>query len=102
VRGGELRVGAPLEALKYDRKGKPIRTRKLPQIHPDHYIVLKVPKGESQELYATLPPSIGARAGRPVSLVVFADAQVGVESIAVVPLSDELPPPAPKPWKPGD
>jgi arylsulfatase A-like enzyme len=102
VRGGELRVGAPFEALKYDRKGMPVKTRKLPQIHPENYVLLKVPKGESQELYVTLPKSLGAKPGRPVTLVVFADAQIGVESIAVVPLADELPPPAPKPWKPGD
>jgi hypothetical protein len=49
-----------------------------------------------------LPESLGAKPGRPLSLVVFSEEHVAVEAIAVVPLADELPPPAPKPWKPGD
>ena len=48
-----------------------------------------------------LPASMGARPGRAMRLVVFADHQVEVEALALVPLADELPPPAPKPWTPG-
>ncbi|MBK7582809.1 MAG: sulfatase-like hydrolase/transferase [Myxococcales bacterium] len=101
-RAGKVRVGAPFESLKYDRKGMPIKERKLPQIHPTNVVTLEFPPGPSRELHALLPKSMGAAAGRPVVLVVFSDENVAVESLAVVPLADELPPPAPKPWKPGD
>lgn len=101
-RPGSVRVGAPFESIKYDRKGMPIKDRKLPQIHPTNRVTLELPAGPVAEVSASLPESVGARPGRPLSLVVFADEHVAVESLALVPLADELPPPPPKPWKPGD
>ena len=101
-RAGVVRIGAPFEALKYDRKGMPIKDRKLPQIHPTLRVALEVAPGPTREVHAVLPPELGAQPGRPLTLVVFADEHVAVESLAVVPLADELPAPAPKPWKPGD
>jgi hypothetical protein len=35
-----------------------------------------------------------------VELVVYAEHGVEVDSMAIVPLADELPPPAPEPWSP--
>ena len=101
-RAGRVHIGAPHEAIKYDRKGLPIKDRKLPQIHPSHRVTLELAPGPSREVHALLPESLGAKPGRPLSLVVFSEEHVAVEAIAVVPLADELPPPAPKPWKPGD
>ncbi|MCL4748734.1 MAG: sulfatase-like hydrolase/transferase [Myxococcales bacterium] len=99
---GTVRIGAPFEALKYDRMGMPVKDRKLPQIHPTNRVALELQPGPSRELYVTLPESLGAKPGRPVTLVVLSDEHVAVESVAVVPLADELPAPPPKPWKPGD
>jgi hypothetical protein len=45
-----------------------------------------------------LPPSLGARPRRSIELVLFADRNVEVEAIALVPLADELPPPPREPW----
>ncbi len=101
-RAGRVHIGAPHEAIKYDRKGLPVKDRKLPQIHPSHRVTLELAPGPSREVHALLPESLGAKPGRPLSLVVFSEEHVAVEAIAVVPLADELPPPAPKPWKPGD
>ncbi len=101
-RSGAVHIGSALEPIKYDRKGAPIKDRKLPQIHPTDRVTLQLPAGASTEVHATLPGGLGARAGRPLTLVVFAEEHVAVEAVVVVPLADELPPPAPKPWKPGD
>ena len=43
------------------------------------------------EVAGTLPGSIGAHAGRAIRLVVFADHQVSIDGLALVPLADELP-----------
>ncbi|MCC6898704.1 MAG: sulfatase-like hydrolase/transferase [Polyangiaceae bacterium] len=101
-RAGSVHIGAPLENVKYDRKGMPVKDRKLPQIHPTNRVTLELAPGPAREAHVVLPESLGAKAGRPLTLVVFSEGHVAVEAIAVVPLADELPPPAPKPWKPGD
>ncbi|MFO0570884.1 MAG: sulfatase-like hydrolase/transferase [Polyangiaceae bacterium] len=101
-RAGVVRVGAPFEALKYDRKGMPVKERKLPQIHPQNRVALEFAAGATSERNVELPASLGAKPGRLLRLVVFADENVAVESLAVVPLSDELPPPPPEPWRPED
>jgi hypothetical protein len=52
------------------------------------------------EVHAVVPAELGAKPGQAVQLVVFADHNVDVEAIALVPLADELPPPPPEPWRP--
>jgi hypothetical protein len=100
---GEVRVGRRQKPLQFDRKGKVVDARKVPEIHDTDFVHLTVPAGESpSELFATLPTSLGAKPGRTVELVVFAEHQVTLEAVAAIPLSDELPPPAPEPWIPGD
>ena len=54
---------------------------------------------EPLELFATLPESFGARAALRASFLLYAERGIEVETLAVVPLADELPPPPPKPWK---
>lgn len=52
------------------------------------------------EVAVTLPPEWRAKPGHPFALALFADQNVQVQALALVPLADELPPPPPKPWQP--
>jgi len=100
---GEIRVGPRAEPVRYDRSGTRVTDHRAPRIHGSEFVSVKVPPGpEPVELHTELPSSFGLRPGRSTELVVFAERQVAVESIAVVPLADELPPPPPEPWKRSD
>lgn len=100
---GEVLLGSAAHLLRYDRDGKVKRARGLPELDMQRTLRMKVEcTGEPSELFATLPETIGARPGASVELIVFASREVTIEALALVPLADELPPPAPKPWKPDD
>ncbi len=99
---GEVHIGLPLSQVRYNSRGEEIKTHNLPQIDSSHSLALAIPAtAKPAEVSGTLPASMGAHAGRAIRLVVFADRQVNLDALALVPLADELPPPAPKPWKPG-
>jgi len=99
---GEVHIGLPLSQVRYNSKGEAIRSHNLPRIDSSRSLSLKLPASDKPvEVAGVLPASMGARAGRAMRLVVFADHQVEVEALALVPLADELPPRAPKPWTPG-
>lgn len=73
---------------------------KLPVIDESQALRLTVPPGpDPQELWARLPDSFGARAALRASFLLYAERGIEVETLALVPLSDELPPPPPKPWQ---
>jgi hypothetical protein len=73
---------------------------KLPVIDEKNALRLSVPPTtEPLELTAQLPDSFGTRAALRASFVLYAERGVEVETLALVPLSDELPPPPPKPWQ---
>jgi hypothetical protein len=98
---GGVFVGARLSLLRYDRKGMPQTVRDLPRIDPARRVRIELPASEAAvDAHALLPAEVGARPGRPIEVVVFADRQVEIEELALVPLADELPPPAPEPWLP--
>jgi hypothetical protein len=98
-RSGEVRIGRPAAALAYSTKDEHATSRKLPTIHERYYVSARVPPSESfVEIAVAVPSSVGARPGRSVDLVVFSETNVEVDAVAVVPLSDELPPPPPEPW----
>jgi hypothetical protein len=100
-RSGEVRVGKRQEPLQYDSKGSAINSRQVPKIHDREFVSLTVPpSGTPTEVSAVLPASMGALPGRSVELVLFAERQVTVEALVIIPLADELPPPPPQPWKP--
>jgi arylsulfatase A-like enzyme len=74
---------------------------KLPVIDESRALRVAVPpSSEPQELSARLPDSFGLKAALRASFLLYAERGVEVETIALVPLSDELPPPPPKPWQP--
>jgi hypothetical protein len=100
---GAIVVGSAAHLVRYDRAGRSLPERGVPQL--DDSRSLKLPlRCESRplEVYATLPPSLGVRPGISTELILFASRNVAVEALALVPLADELPPPAPKPWNPQD
>lgn len=72
---------------------------RLPVIDEKKALRLSVaPSAEPQELFARLPDSFGARAALRATFLLYAERGVDVETLALVPLSDELSPPPPKPW----
>jgi Sulfatase/HEAT repeats len=72
---------------------------KLPVIDEKRALRLSVPpSNEPLELTARLPDSFGAKAALRASFLLYAERGVEVETLALVPLSDELPPPPPKAW----
>jgi len=72
---------------------------KLPVIDEKQALRLTVPpSAEPLELSARLPDSFGAKASLRASFLLYAERGLEVETLALVPLSDELPPPPPKPW----
>ncbi|HEY6081197.1 MAG TPA: sulfatase-like hydrolase/transferase, partial [Polyangiaceae bacterium] len=72
---------------------------RLPVIDESQALRLSVPpSNEPLELAARLPDSFGARAALRASFLLYAERGIDVETLALVPLSDELPPPPPKPW----
>ncbi|MEZ4233716.1 MAG: sulfatase-like hydrolase/transferase [Polyangiaceae bacterium] len=100
--GGKVYVGPEQVVLKYDRAGVPRSPKDLPRLDLEKATSLEVPKSNAPvEVWARLADSVGAKPGKPVNVVVFAERGVTIRGLALVPLSDELPPPPPKPWKPG-
>lgn len=103
---GRIRIGARVDKLVYDSKREHSNTRKVTQISDHDFVSLSVPgskPGDAApvEVAATLPASVRAAPGRQIELVVYAERQVSIEAMALVPLADELPPPPPEPWVAG-
>jgi len=73
------------------------------EVDEDRAVVLPVsPVSEATELSAPLPAGFGMlRGGRTIELSVLATSNVRLEALVVVPLTQEIPPPPPKPWQPG-
>ncbi|HKY41237.1 MAG TPA: sulfatase-like hydrolase/transferase [Polyangiaceae bacterium] len=102
VKNGGSAPGTLLFARGVD--GAPIKPKgstlpKLPVIDEKQALRLSVPpSSEPVELSARLPDSFGARPALRASFLLYAERGIEVETLALVPLSDELPPPPPKPW----
>jgi hypothetical protein len=98
--------GSLLFARGADGPAQPKRTGltlpKLPVIDEKESLRITVPpSGELIELAARLPPSFGAKPALRASFLLYAERGIEVQTLALVPLSDELPPPPPKPWVSG-
>lgn len=95
-----VRLGARKDPIKYNSKGEPIKDRDIPKIDTTKQLEFRIQPGpDAVEVYAQVPESLAARPGRAVELVAFADRAIELEAVALVPLSDELPPPPPEPWR---
>jgi arylsulfatase A-like enzyme len=97
---GEVIVSSGAHLIRFDREGNAKRQRGVPRLDEARALRIEVPPSDSPiELAAVAPASLGLRPGSSVELVVYASTGVILEAIACVPLSDELPPPPPEPWK---
>jgi arylsulfatase A-like enzyme len=102
LRSGNLLIGGANHLIRYDREGKLLPERKLPEIDEKRALRFSVPCSDGPvELFATLPDSVPAKAGASVELIAFTSREVKLHALALVPLADELPPPPPKPWAEG-
>ena len=98
-RAAAVYVGARGDPVQFDSEGKLKNTRKVPRIDPKRSVSLRIPPTKQVvEAYAQLPAGVGRVGEYGLRLVVFAERDVVVEGLAVVPLADELPPPPPQPW----
>ncbi|UQA56509.1 sulfatase-like hydrolase/transferase [Polyangium aurulentum] len=102
-RPGEIRfgMGTRLAWGSGDRDRGGLVPKSAPELDARTASTLYVAPGEAfQEVFATLPATIKVRPGQHGDFVVYATQNVEVSACAVVPLSDELPPPPPEPWTP--
>jgi arylsulfatase A-like enzyme/HEAT repeat protein len=102
-RAGELRVGLRLgpPPMKLDRSS--LVPAAAPELDPSKTSTLTIPAGEApSEVFATLPKTVDVKPGAYGDFVFYATQNVDVLGCAVVPLSDELPPPPPEPWVPSN
>jgi arylsulfatase A-like enzyme len=100
-RAGEVRVGRRLDPLMQRPTDEPITYRKVPTINPKAMVRITMPASTgTTEVWGRAPDALGLAPGQSVELVLVADGNVTVEAVAVVPLADELPAPAPEPWRP--
>ncbi len=103
-RAGQVHVGIlPGPALNEGDSAQLVPKR-LPRMDPESGVTLDFSAGERfVERHGTLPEAVGqaVEPGDYTNLVVYATQNIELSAAAVVPLSDELPPPPPEPWEPG-
>jgi hypothetical protein len=93
-------VSSGRHLIQFDREGKARRKKGVPPLDAARSVRLEIPVSETLvEVAATVPPALGLRPSSSAELVVYASTGVILDALSVVPLADELPPPAPQPWK---
>ena len=97
---GGAAAGQRLLARGASTDGKPARLTFTPCDGAERRWDLDFPDGSVQELFFTLPAGL-APTGRDVCIAARRTANLVVEGIAMVALTDELPPPPPEPWEAG-
>ncbi|MBI5534243.1 MAG: sulfatase-like hydrolase/transferase [Deltaproteobacteria bacterium] len=95
--GAELRVGRLLAQAAMEHTGSPASHR----LDSSCVVLLRFEPERWTEPNARLPDCMRAEQGKPLDLVVVPSRDLECSAIAVVPLADEIPPPAPEPWVPG-
>jgi hypothetical protein len=105
-RPGYVRAGAPLAGFEPVRQrtggAGGARVGTSVELDPRDAVKLDIgptPDGTATEAFAVLPERLARLEGGELRLVIVASPQVSLEALAVVPLSDELPPPPPEPWE---
>lgn len=98
---GEVRFGLkkPGSAVRESTNQKLPVPAGAPPLDGKTATVLQFPASpDAVEQFATLSPEVPVRPGQQGHFVVYATQNVELEACAVVPLSEELPPPPPEPW----
>jgi arylsulfatase A-like enzyme len=100
-RAGEVRVGLRAGPPPAKSDHDSLVPADAPALDTSRTATLAIPAGDSAaEAFATLPRTVTVRPGDFGDFVVYATQNVELTACAVVPLSDELPPPPPEPWVP--
>lgn len=96
---GWVRVSSGKNTFSYNSKGKLVSSRNLPTLDNKTTVELAVPSGSDfVQVQGKLSADSGAVPGRSAVFIVVTAANVELDALAFVPLSDELPPPPPRPW----
>jgi hypothetical protein len=100
---GEVRLGLPSNSSGNSSHVSTEMTGMIGEFLDGRYLSFQVPAGAKEvELFQPIPAEMKLRRGLSVDVRVLSTSTVRVEAIAFVPLADEIPPPAPEPWKPGE
>jgi arylsulfatase A-like enzyme len=100
-RAGEIRVGLRAGPPPAKSDHDSLVPADAPALDTARTATLVIPAGDGPtEAFATLPRTVAVRPGEFGDFVVYATQNVELAACAVVPLSDELPPPPPEPWVP--
>ncbi|MFO0659852.1 MAG: sulfatase-like hydrolase/transferase [Polyangiaceae bacterium] len=93
-----VRVGkVALAPMSKDGK----RDTSITELDRTAMVEVKLPASEhDEEVFVDLPASIGAAPARGLRIAVERTDDVDISALAVVPLVDDIPPPAPEPWTP--
>ena len=98
---GEIRVGLRAGPPPAKTDHDSLVPADAPALDTARTSTLVIAAGDAPtEAFATLPRTVPVRPGEFGDFVVYATQNVEVAACAVVPLSDELPPPPPEPWVP--
>ncbi|MCU0655775.1 MAG: sulfatase-like hydrolase/transferase [Polyangiaceae bacterium] len=72
------------------------------ELDPRKVLEFSLDAAESpRQLALEVPAELGLKAGTGVALALWQSEQADLSALALVPLTDELPPPPPEPWTPG-
>jgi arylsulfatase A-like enzyme len=102
-RPGEIRAGMRVGGMRYPAKGDKTAfvPKDAPELDTPRSTTLQVPASKRhEEVFSTLPATTGIGGGDWAEIVFYATQNVEVDACALVPLSDEIPPPPPEPWSP--
>ena len=100
-RAGEIRVGLRAGPPPAKSDHDSLVPADAPALDTARTATLVIPPSDSAtEAFATMPRTVTVRPGEFGDFVVYATQNVELAACAVVPLSDELPPPPPEPWVP--
>lgn len=86
---GEVRVG-PREGPRAVEDRTRAVPRAAPRLEPERAVTLRVESTTPTEVYATLPAAVSLAPRDAVDLIVYATQNVEVESLAAVPLADDV------------
>jgi hypothetical protein len=99
---GEVRIGLPALGSGKASQVNPELSGMYNEFASGRYLSFPVPSGAKEvELVGLMPAEMNLRKGLSVDIRVLGTSTVRVEALALVPLTDEIPPPPPEPWKPG-
>jgi HEAT repeat protein len=100
---GEVRIGRPAVSSGVTSQITTELSGMNNEFMSGSYLSFTVPPGAKElELFNPVPADMKVRKGLSVDIRVLATSTVRVEALALVPLADEIPPPPPEPWKPGE